>query len=226
MPGDSRWAPFGVPVVPDVRITKRLRLLGRVERRRGGARDRLLGDGSAVSSPSSTQETKRDSFGASPSAPVEQLLELGVVDQRLRLLALDHAEELRAGEVRVQQSTDAPSLAQARIASTKPRWLRHMTATASPGSTPLLAAARGRASSSAVELAERELAELVDQSAIVGSVDRGGRRSIPAAGEAPQRRSARDPRPAGPGRHRPDDSRLGQRLDVEREVGEMPSPRR
>ncbi len=45
-------------------------------------------------------------------------------------------------------STVAPSLAQAKIASMKPTWLRHMTATESPAWTP---DSRRRARASALE---------------------------------------------------------------------------
>ncbi len=67
----------------------------------------------------------------------------------------------------LSSSTDAPSLAQAKTASTKPRWLRHMTATEESAVDAVLAERPGERVRAALELAERELAELVDQRDVV-----------------------------------------------------------
>ena len=97
--GLVRWAPFGVPVVPEVRITKR----------------GLSGGGwwsesspaaiscSSVVGPAGGAPSCQATIRCTPSLdPGQQVLELLVVDQRLRPLALHHLDQLRAGEHRVQ----------------------------------------------------------------------------------------------------------------------------
>ena len=92
----------------------------------------------------------------------------------------------------------APSLAVAMLASTKPRWLRHITrdpvalGDAEVGERP------GQRVGAAVHLAERQRAELVDDRGPVRVEPRGAVK--PPAGPAPQslQRLAR-PGPARPG---------------------------
>ena len=168
---------------------------------------------------------RRRSAAAAPPALGEQLGELLVVDQRRGLLALHHVGELRAGEGGVQVERDGAELGStASVASTKPRWLRHMIATPSPVPTPSSRRARGRARSSAgASSREGERAGLVDDR------DRrpGGVIAAPAtraAGEAPQRtQRSRRPGPAcraaSAGSSRPRCSVL----QVEGDVAERPS---
>ena len=81
----------------------------------------------------------------------------------------------------------APSLAIAIEASTKPRWLRHITATESPSPHAELGERPGQRVGAAVQLAARQLAELVDRrrpvrverAASVGEA--AGRAGAPAA---------------------------------------------
>ena len=74
----------------------------------------------------------------------------------------------------------APSLAIAMVASTKPRWLRHITATESPSRDTELARAPAPARWCALHLAAGQLAELVDQADPVGLA--GGERGEAAGG--------------------------------------------
>ena len=97
--GLVRWAPLGVPVVPEVRITKR-GLSG------GGVRSPV--SPSAIR-PSSVDLALRRGAVVPGDDPLhagldaaQQVAELLVVDQRLRPLALHHLGQLRAGEHRVE----------------------------------------------------------------------------------------------------------------------------
>ena len=93
--------------------------------------------------------------------------------------------------------TDAPSLALAKIASAKPRWLRHMIATASSLETPALISARASAferRSSSPKLTAPSSSIRATSSGL-----RAAAETIPAAGEAPQRRTARPTARSSPG---------------------------
>ena len=92
-----RGADLGTPVVPEVRITKRLRSAGRASFRTGPAASssRLGSVGLAV-------VPGGDPRPAEPR-PVEERLELLVVDDRGGALALQHLGELRSGEVGAEQ---------------------------------------------------------------------------------------------------------------------------
>ena len=97
--GLVRWAPFGVPVVPEVRITKR-GLSG------GGARSEASPSAiscSTVVAPAGGAPSCQATIRLTPgSTPASSSVELLVVDERLRPLALHHLDQLRAGEHRVQ----------------------------------------------------------------------------------------------------------------------------
>ena len=110
MPGEPREAPFGVPVVPEVRIVWRPSRSGGSGRARVAALDQLLERGSASSS--SLLVGPRDEALAAVQRVLEQLGELGVVDDRARLLALDHLGQLRAGERGVEQHRVGAELGQ------------------------------------------------------------------------------------------------------------------
>ena len=117
--GCLRVAPFGVPVVPEVRMTARPSCSG-------GIGDSASADSISSSSvrslrsPScasgSCQATKR--LRRSPGLR-EQLGELLVVDDRDRLLALDHLGELRPGELGVQVEAGDAELRAATVDSMK-----------------------------------------------------------------------------------------------------------
>ena len=92
-----RWAPFGVPVVPEVRITKR-GLSG------GGLRSESSLAAISVSSVGSVGLAVGPGDDPLDAVvdPLEQAGELLVVDEHLRPLAPGHLDQLRAGEHRVQ----------------------------------------------------------------------------------------------------------------------------
>ena len=80
---------------------------GLVGRRRAASSEVVAISSSVVcslgSSPSSDPGDEAGDLRRVLLGPGEQLVELGVVDDRLRLLALDHAVQLRAGEVGVHE---------------------------------------------------------------------------------------------------------------------------
>ena len=91
--GCERDAPFGVPVVPEVRMIALPRSLGGADRRRVAARGQLLEQ--RVARLAVLGVVPGDEALAPARGVVDQLLELVVVDQRLRLLALGDVGELR-----------------------------------------------------------------------------------------------------------------------------------
>ena len=95
--GLERWAPFGVPVVPEVRITKR---------GLSGGGFRFESSFSAISEsrvgPSALPVGPGDHPRHALVDPVEQPGELLVVDEHLRALAAGHLDQLRPGEHRVE----------------------------------------------------------------------------------------------------------------------------
>ncbi len=106
----------------------------------------------------------------------------------------------------------APSLAAARRASTKPRWLRHMIATPSPSPTPSSASESASALLRALELAEGQLAELVDHADPVREAERDRRE--PAGDARPPLLQRQQDTAERDRRVRPDDAGLGRAPSV------------
>ena len=134
--GWDRLAPFGVPVVPEVRM---IALPARGGRDDVGAVARLddLVQGLVLARALDLPTVvPADVAQPAPAGVVQDLGELLVVDQRLGLLALADLGQLRAGEGVLRNIAFAPSFEQATIASTKPRWLRIIRPTLSPSLTP------------------------------------------------------------------------------------------
>ncbi len=194
------------------------RLVGWIERRLGVVGDRILGDlpiplVALVDPGDDPGQLRVLALGA-----LEQVLELGVVDDRLRALALEHVEELRPGEVGVEQQDRGAELrggedriGEAAVVAAHDRD-RVVAGDPGPDQRP------GERVRAPVEVAEAELAELVDQGDVVGPTSGAGddprrRRCAPAA----QRLTDREQLARS---HRPDDARLGQDLEVEGQVGE------
>ncbi len=179
--GLVRWAPFGVPVVPEVRMMKRGIDLRGVEVRlvaggdqplQGGLRALALGPG----------DHPLDALD-----PLEKATELLVVDQQRRPLALDHVGELRTGEHRVQVERAGAELGR------RDRRLDEAAVVAAHDRDPVAARdpppgeGAGERVGAPVQLPEGERAALVDQGRVVRMVDRrdnragGGR--CPALGQ-------------------------------------------
>ena len=110
-------------------------LRGRRERRVGfAALDQLLEPRVGLRSGRSRVRAKRRSVSAC-AALADQLGELLVVDQRDRVLASITSAICGPANAVFRYSALAPSLEHATVASTKPRWLRHMIAT--PSCSPM-----------------------------------------------------------------------------------------
>ena len=210
--GLERCAPFGVPVVPEVRITKR-GLSG------GGFRSDSSPPAISCSSVGSAGllalVDPADDAGDGVLHALQQAGELGVVDQRLRRLAARHLDQLRPGEHRVQVEGAGAELGggESRLDEAA------VVAAHDPDPVAVADAHRGEGVGervgAAVQTLEAERAALVDDRDLVRVVDRGGgdpgrRRGAPARKVAPifaapcRAASARRSRPrAGPSARRP-----------------------
>ena len=220
--GWPRWAPFGVPGRPRGEDDEAA-VLARAARGRRVAEsvDQLLERRCSAGASSSLAPGDEALRRRRPRLATSSSRELLVVDQRLGLLALDHVRELRrrrrrcSGRARWRRAST-----QASVASTKPRWLRHMIATPSPCADPLVGEARGRARSSARGPREKvSVAELVDDRRLVAGSWIAPRR-CPSAGEVPQRASSRAIRASLSGRIGRDDPASARTFGVEGPVGE------
>ena len=175
--GLERWAPFGVPVVPEVRITKR-GLSG------GGFRFE-----SSLAAISESSVGPRRSVGPADDPrdalvdPVEQAGELLVVDERLRSLAARHLDQLRPGEHRVEVERAGAELGRGE------RRLDEAAVVAAHDPDPVavadphLAEGVGERVGATVHLLEGERAAFVDQHRLVRVFERRG-------GDAGRRRGA------------------------------------
>ena len=182
--GLERWAPFGVPVVPEVRITKR-GLSG------GGLR--------SESSFSAISESERRPLGLAVGPAddprdalvdaVEQAGELLVVDERLRPLAAGHLDQLRAGEHRVEVEGAGAELGggQGRLDEAAVVAAHDPDPVAVADPHPLEGVGEGVGAP--VQLLEGERAAFVDQRGLVRVVDRGGRDARSPARRPSARRS-------------------------------------
>ena len=220
--GLVRWAPFGVPVVPEVRITKR----GLVGRRLVvgvvAVGHRLLQR--RLAERAGRRRARRRSARTPGSTPDSRVLELFVVDQRLRPLALHHVDQLRAGEHRVQVERRGAELGRRPgVASRKPRWLRAMIPTPSPGPIPIAA----NSWPSALErLCRRSQVSEPRSSRIAISCGCSiAAVATPVAGQTPQRRKVRAHAQGLVRAHRRDHARLAHNPSPRREDLRQPPGR-
>ena len=184
--GWRRWAPLGLPVVPLVRMTTRPFW-------DGGSR--------SVVSPSRMRSSRRGSSAglvgvvprdeprAAPARVVDEVLELGVVDDRRRLLALGDLGDLRPGERGVEVQGVGAELRQRdrRVDEAAVVAAHDRDARALPD--PAGAQRVGQRVRALGDLGERERPEVVDERRGVRVADRadgvaGGRRGAEAAQRA------------------------------------------
>ena len=160
MPASLRGAPFGVPVVPEVRMTMRAcRSRRRRGRRRGTPAISGLERVGALGRLASVQARSR----CSTSAPASSSVNSSSWITTPRLLALEHVDELRAGEGGVEVEDVGAELGDGDAwrrrsrggCGTSPR-------PQSPSPTPRSRSAWARALLRAVQLAVGQRAELVD----------------------------------------------------------------
>ena len=182
MPGEPREAPFGVPVVPEVRIVWRPSRLRRHGRARVAPLDQLLERGSSLSSCSSSAHATKPRRRY--SASLRQLGELRVVDDRARLLALDHLGQLRAGERGVEQHRVGAELGERDQRLDDPAVVAAHHGHAVALQHALVRERVGEPVRALVDLGEGERAALVDHRLGV-RVQRGGRRVAAGGRGAP-----------------------------------------
>ncbi len=167
-PASLRGAPFGVPVVPEVRMMIR-------PCRSGGVRSReswdSISDSSVATSPgapaapsSSVQPITRDGH----VGVGDQSGELLVVDDHLGLVALEHLDELGAGEGRVEVDRVGAQLGHGDAGVDEPAVVAAHDGHAVSLAHAQLAQRAGQRVRPLVQLAEGQLAELVDQADLVG----------------------------------------------------------
>ena len=202
-------APFGVPVVPDVRID-RLALLAR--RREVRARRRRRSGRRACGSPRSLVRLVPGDEALAALAAASQHARRTPRRRRSRRGSSRRATSASCGPAKavLRNSALAPSLDAATSASTKPRWLRHMIATPSPWPDALGRQRVGERVRALVHLAEGERARARRSIARSSGSGRRRRCSRPPA-SAPQRSSATagPSEPVGP--LRADDARPRER---------------
>ena len=207
MPASLRGAPFGVPVVPEVRMMIRLW---------------PPGTGSGLSSRSASISESRVSTSRLAVDPrqhpllhlglLEQAGELLVVDHDRGLLALEDVDQLRAGEggvevdqVRAELGRGDRGLDEAAVVA------GHQSDRVTLGDPELLQRP-GQRVRTQVHLAEGEVAALVDHPHPVGD-QRGHREEAPGGAGAPL-----PERPTGLGQRQrrvgAEDPRLGQHLEA------------
>ena len=216
--GLERCAPFGVPVVPEVRMTKR-GLSGGGFRSDSSPAAISCSSVAASLSPSLQPTTRGDALVDA----LEQPGELLVVDERLRPLAPRHLDQLRAGEHRVEVERAGAELGggQGRLDEAAVVAAHDPDAVAvarSPSRAKAWASALERRCSSL----EGERAALVDQcrSRAGGGSPRWRCRSParrPSAGRSEPTLAALS------GRMRAEDAGLAQHLDLERFVRGRPA---
>src|SRR3954451_22046410 len=225
-PSDSgclRWAPFGLPVVPLVRITTRPFSLGGSTLH--GAPPAMTGAGPGARGRAGDEVLERGVVGrlagvvpgdealAPLARVVDEVLELGVVDDRGRLLALGDRGDLRARELRVEVQRVGAELRQrdgrvdeAAVVAAHDRDARTLP-------HPAGAQGVGQGVRALGALGERERPEVVDERRGVRMADRADR--VARGGRGPEA-AQRAPRLDDPVRaRRRHDSRARQRAGGE-----------
>ena len=141
MPASLRGAPLGVPVVPEVRITIRRVALRAGAVGVGAGLDQRLEGGVPVDLAVGPGEDRVGRCGRP-----EELGELLVVDDRRSASRAPGRRPAAARRTRCSgRGCPRRAWRRRRVASTKPRWLRHIRATESPSDDPELRQRRGRA---------------------------------------------------------------------------------
>ena len=187
MSGWARWAPFGGPVVPEVRITKWLDSSG--GSRSESSWDRI--SSSSVGSPASSPSV----HATTPQVAArlrQQLRELAIVDQCDGLLALHDLCELRPRERRVHVQAVGAEL------RARERRLDEPTVVPAHDRHAVSRSHSGRSQAAGERVDRRCSSEKVSEPASSSTAASVGYPiapvAIPAAGEAPQRTISRTPR--------------------------------
>ena len=215
--GCERAAPFGVPVVPDVRMIALPRSAGGIEVGDVAGPDQVLQP--RVVRRALLGVVPRDVALAAPRRVVHQLFELVVVDQRLRLLALGDVGELRARERGVEEQHVRAQLRARDHGVDEAAMVAAHQADVVTGRDPVGGERVRECVGALVDLAEGERAELVDDRRLAAVAL--GRRAVAAGrgrAEAQQRADGADD-VVGPARV--EHARAGQRTRGEQLGGDL-----
>ncbi len=166
--GSPRGAPFGVPVVPLVRIVIRGDTPGL-----GGAVDSARGDQGIERIPGAL-------LVVGPGAPAtarrldvpERFRVLVVVDEQVRALPARHLADLRSGERRVEQDDAGATFGGGKHGVHESPVVAHEDRNPFAGLEPVLAPRVGERVRALIELPVAELASFVDQGQTIAVPDR------------------------------------------------------